>query len=354
MVFSLEDSFAEGKGSEAWQAPPPGTFFSSTHSRGANKITAEGTKFWETVSWGTLAGSWDWSFTLDYDYMAPLLLAFESHDVTDNGDGTYTHTFSKINNGRVPSFTVRRKVLNRMAGGPDGADEIVELRGCVCKSISFSMSAGNSAMQVSMTGFYVEEKMYKGDLTSTDYQEYSGDLVEFACLFVGDPSDENYVANTDSLSIGMDNSSAVVYSTCTPFGVEYYEGVTQCTFGTSCYSNDPSRYKQRVYSGGYNNSYLFPQSKNLAPISKLSVAAYSLAVKDGHGENITECMAQSPKTAVFTLEKVVIKSLTWQKGDGSKLQDQISSTDCRKISFRLKNDQEDLLCHDVISNPSSI
>lgn len=351
-VWSIEDELGEGNPGTTWRAPPPGTFVSFTHSRNVSKITAEGTKVFETYSFGTMQGSWEWTFTLDYDYMDPFLLVFESYAHSGG-----VHRFDKINYGRVPSFCMRVKVLNEMAGGPDGSDEIVEIRGCVCKSVSWSMSAGSSAMSVTMSGFYTDEKMYKGSIGTTDYSEYEGDLVEFSCLFVGEPECGNYVANTDSLSLSIDNSAAAVYSVCTPFAKEYYEGQTQYSFGTSCYSNDPSNYKQRVYSGGYLNTSLYPQSKNLAPIPKLTVAAYSLAMKDGYGDTVQECIEQSPKTATFTLTNVVIKSIAHQKGDGSKLQDQISSTDAQRITFEVKNTQGDLrttIPHPVTSTPATI
>lgn len=356
-IWAFEDDFGKGRGAnEQWRAPPPGTYVSSSHSRNVSKITAEGTKVFETFAFGTVAGSFEWSFVLDYDYLDPLLLVYEDYSVQQSG-GSYVHTFKKANNKRVPSFCIRRKILNRMAGGPDGSDEIVELRGCVAKSISFSMSAGGSQMTVTISGVYVDEKMYCGDLTTTDYQEYEGDLVEFACLFVGDAECGNYVANTDSLSLSFDNSVSVVYSTCTPFGAEYSEGQTSYTFGTSCYSNNPSYYKRRVYSGGYRNTDLYPQSKNLAPVPLFTVAAYSLAMKDGNGDTVEEAIELSDKTAIFSIYDCVIKSLTWQKGDGSKLQDQISSTDCRYIDLTVKNDQSDLrqnAHHAVTSEPDTI
>lgn len=353
IIACEEADFGEGTRSGAWQAPPLGAYFSYTHSRNATKLYAEGSKFFETYSFGTMSGSWELSFTLDYDYMWWLKMAFEDYDVSGSGS-SYTHTFAKANNMRVGSYVFRTKKLNEMAGGPSGSDEIVELRGAVCKSISFSMSAGSSAVQVSMSGFYVDEKLYKGSITTTDYQKYKGDPVEFSCLFVGEAECGNYIANTDSISISVDNSASAIYSTCTPFAAQYSEGQTNITFGTSCYSNNPSYYMQRLYSGGYRNTDLYPQSKNLSPIPTLTVAAYSLAMKDGYGDTVQECISQSPKTAIFTLSDVVIKSLAHQKGDGSKLQDQISSTDVRMIELTVKNDQSDLACHDVTSTPDSI
>lgn len=352
-IWAFEDEFGKGRGSgEEWRAPPPGSYISSSHSRNVNKITAEGTKIFETYSFGTVSGSFEWSFVLDYDYLDPLLLVYEDYSYSGG-----VHSFSKKNNMRVPSFCIRRKILNRMAGGPDGSDEIVELKGCVAKSISFSMSAGSSQVSVTISGVYTDEKMYCGDLATTDYQEYEGDLVEFACLFVGEAECGNYVANTDSLSLSFDNSVSIVYSTCTPFGAEYSEGQTSYTFGTSCYSNNPANYKRRVYSGGYRNTDLHPQSKNLAPIPLLTVASYSLAMKDGYGDTVEEAIEASDKTAIFSIYDCVIKSLTWQKGDGSKLQDQISSTDCRYINLKVKNGQGDLRNdppHTVTSTPTTI
>ena len=109
-----------------------------------------------------------------------------------------------------------------------------------------------------------------------------------------------------------------------------------------------------MYSGGYNNTFLYPQSKNLAPIPKLSVASYSLAMKDGYGDTVQDCIAESPKTAIFTLENTVVKGIAHSKGDGSKLQDQISSTDAQRITLTVKNGQSDLRCHDVVSTPANV
>lgn len=354
-VWAFEDEFGEGRGSgEQWRACPPGTYISTSHNRSVSKVTAEGNKFLETYSFGTVSGSFSWSFTMDYDYMDPFLLAFEDYNVSSNGDGTYTHEFAKVNNERVPSFCIRRKILNRITGG--SKDELTELYGCVVKSISWSAAAGSSAVTVSVSGLYANEKMYTGDLSATDYTAYDGDLVEFQCLFVDTLDEDGYVANTDSVGISVDNSASFIYTTCTPFAAEYTEGQTSFQFSTSCYSNDPDRYKRRVYTGGATLADA-PLSKNLAPVPLMYVASYNLSMNDDGFSTVSAAISGSEKTAVFTLTDTVIRSLTWQKGDNSKLQDSISSTECRAITLTVKNDQGSLLTtppHPVTSEPTTI
>ena len=350
-IFALEDAFGEGKGNaNPWIAPPPGSFFNSTHSRQATKIYTVGSKFFDTVAYGQLNGSFNWTFNFDYYYLEPLQLAFEKVGYVPSADGThYTHTFEKVNNMRVPSFSVRRKILNQMAGGPDYSDEITELRGCVVRNISFSKAAGTSQLQVTFTGFYTDERMYKGELDATDYKPYEGKLSEYMCMFIGDVGSDAYVANTESLEFSLENNSDAVYNTCSPFAGIYYEGRTNVTFGTTCYSNNPSNYKQRVYSGGYKNDVFKPQAKGLKPIPKVTLAAYDKSIRDdeyGDIDNYSQALADSDESMVVEITDVVIKSLTWPKGNDQKLPDTISSAECRNLKITIINTIPDTTAQD--------
>ena len=357
-VFALEDTFGDGKATnKPWIAPPPGSFFNSGHNRQATKIYTVGSKFFDTVAYGQLNGTFNWTFVFDYYYLEPLQLVFERTGVTPADDGIhFTHTFEKYNNTRVPSFTVRRKILNEMAGGPQYSDEITELRGCVVRNISFSKASGTSQLQVTMTGFYTDERMYKGDLDATDYKEYSGKLSEYMCMFVGSISDDHYVANTESLEFSIENNSDAIYNTCSPFAKLYYEGRTNCTFGTTCYSNNPSNYKQRVYSGGFDDKQLRPLAKGLKPIPLITLAAYDKSIRDDDYWDIVNyetALTQSDESMTVTLTDVVIKSLTWPKGNDQKLQDTISSAECRNIRLDIVNTLNDTKVDDMRYNASN-
>lgn len=342
IVFCREkDGFDTGKNKDdKWIAPPPGTFFSSTHNRSVTKVYTEGSKFPDTFAFGQVQGSWEWTFNMDYDYLEPFMLAFEGEgDGEDSANGVFE--FTKSNSRRVPSFCVRGKILNKITEGTweDGLkDETYILTGCVVKTLRFSKSAGASQVQVSMSGLYANEHMILGDLTATDYEEYGGHLVEFQCMFVGD----EYVANTESLSVGVENSASAVYTTCTPIASNYAESQTSLTFTTMCYANDPMRYRTRMYSGGSDRTALYPYHKNMTPIPSVSLKSYnaeSVSYDENGGCKVDLVAAQgnANRTAEFRLTDVVIKGLTRQKGDGSKLQDQINSTDMRKLVLAVKS-----------------
>lgn len=336
-ILGMESSFASGTPTNGWFAPPPGFFCSYTADRSVTAVTAEGSKFVETYAYGAFSGSWDCQFYFDYQYIDIFRLAFESYSCQSNGDGTYTHTFGKANNSRVPSFCIRGKILNRMAGGPAQSDEMTTLKGCIVQSVKFSMSAGSSQVNVTMSGKFADIECDYGNLATTDYKEYNGELVEFSCMFIGTQmNDDTYVSMIDSLSVGVDNNADMLYTTCSAFGVDYYEGVSNFSFSASGYANDPERFKRRAFSGGQTNTPTQPMAKGLRPCADIYLASYNESVRDDGYDDIGEAITESNRSAVFHIEDCVYKTAVWQKGDGSKLQDQISSAECRRITLQVK------------------
>lgn len=333
-VYCREQEFGKGKGDgDSWLAPPPGSFISLSHTRSTTKVYTAGSKYWDTLAYGQLSGSWEWTFLMDYDYIEPFLIAFEATTIDGN-----TFTLNKANNKRVRSFTFRRKQLNSITGGMDDntlSDETIIYTGCVPKTLRMSKSGGSSQLSISISGFYANESLDKSTLSSTDYQEYNGNLTEFSCMFIGDVANKNYVANTESLNIAIENSAAAIYATCSAMARNYCEGQTSYSFGTTSYANDPAKYLQRMYSGGKNNTETKPRNKKMGPIKTIHLVSFDEEI-DEHGDNIATAYNSSTRSLDFELTKTAIKSLTKQKGDGSKLQDQINSTECQKITMRIK------------------
>lgn len=325
-VYRPEKEFNVPNEDYGWIAPPPGTFADFTHSRQASALYATGSKDWETAAYGALQGSWNWSFTFDYDYLEPFLLCFENYAYNE---ATGTHSFKKVNNARIPSFSMRFTRLNGMTGS-GGKDEIVELTGCVVKQVKFSCAGGSSQISVAMSGMYANESMILQMLSSTDYTPYDGDLVEFACLTIGD----EYIATTESLSVSIDNSAEFIYPTCTPFAVQYAEGQTAYSFSTTAYSDDPEKWRTRLYSGGMDNTHTSPMSKNMGPVPEMSIRSFNSELGEG---GIAEAMTKADKSVTFTMSDAILKSLQWQRGDGSKIMDSLSSVSCRRIEMSIKN-----------------
>lgn len=357
-IVSLEANGEFGKGKcpmAKWVSPPPGSYFNSTHNRQTSRIQSTGSKRWDTVAYGSLSGQWEWTFNLDYKYLTPLLFAFENYEaVPVNGQGAevsstnatgWLYKFSKMDASKVPSFTVRRKILNYMAGGPMYSDEIVELRGCVCKNFRFTKSESTSQVAVTMTGFYADEKMMTGALDATDFQDYEGDLVEWMCMYVNDGDGDKYVANTDNLGVTIENNTAPVFNTCTPFAKNYSEGLSNYSFTTSCYSTDPDQYKRRLYYGG-NKGWdgtkgtskgaleSRPQAKGMAPIKNIKLISYSGTIRESPSEDEVEvAIAESDHRLELNIHECVIKSMTWPKGNGGPIQDSISSAECKEMDL---------------------
>lgn len=248
---------------------------------------------------------------------------------------------------RPKSFVIRAKILNHTTNGNNESDEMHEMYGCVIRNMKVSKSSSSSQVNVTFTGFYASEKMVEGNLPYTDYKMYDGQLAEYMCMFTSDStptssSDYEYVANTDSLDLTISNNVEAIYTTCSPFAKNFYEGVASFDFSTSCWSNDIHRYKTRVYGGGIettrkegSNGYL-PMTKQLKPLKGIRLYTYDGTLDDMDGESVVSTIESSNHVAVFNIRDTVIKSLPWPKGDGSKIQDVISSAECRNIWLEVK------------------
>lgn len=332
----------------SWIHAPTGTFIGSDHNRQAAPIRAMGTKLWDTVQYGAFTGAFNWTFTLDYEYLHALTFLFEGYKETTRDDGTITYTFEKLDYSRIKSFTVIRTILNGMTGGGD--DEVEQFFGCIAKNFTISRSAGTSTISVTITGFYVAERMFLGELTKTDYEDNTGQLAEYMCMFVSDkletdPSNMHYVANTESVSIGIDNNSERIYNTCSPFAGAYFEGMTDYKFSTTCYSNDPANYKQRLYGGGEivklesGSKVIIPKSKKLHPLKQITLLTHDKESMTGDDfntitqEEYVRAYLDADRKMAIDVYDTVIKSLNWSKSEGQKLTDSLSNAECKVVKM---------------------
>jgi len=360
-VFSKEDELGKGKGSGyEWMPLPPGYKFSHTPSRSTTRIQSPGTKRFDNIAYGMFSGTWEMQFMLDWNYLEPLQMVYEAYMPEKISEGKYRHSFRKSDVGRVESYVFREAYNNKMAGGLE--DEVIEIRGCVAKSITFSKAAGTSQTQVTISGFYVFSKNLIGSIEKTDYSGYKNvNLAEYMCLFIGELKDENYVANTESLTISIDNSAESVYNTCSPFAGQYEEGISSYAFSTVALANDPRHYRLRLNSGGKDNTHYQPMSKGLAPIDEMHMISYSEEAVN-HDDSRVRAFEGSDNRLNIIVDRCVIKSVPYQSGDGSKLEDSISSAECGEIymefitsrpTYRLTKDNDHKLSSVVIPTSTS-
>lgn len=317
---------------------PPGAYMSATYNVSTEVLYAPGSKFFDDVVYGRVQGSFEISCTLSYEHLELFKLVFEDYDVDSVSAGVYKHTFKKKNNKRVKSFTIRRRTLNDITGPTAGTDETTLFLGCVMKSCRISQASGSGKMTATFSGYFMDSVTTLADLTDTGYVDFEGQNVEWACLFIGD----DYVENIESLALSIDNGAGLQYSTCRGTAVNYYESTASFQFGMTCYSNDFERYKAMVYTGGQDvsnaasgNKYS-GMCKNKHPIPELSMKSFNTC-REGD-ESIESTVARATKSLTFNIEDCIVKSATWQKGDGSRMLDQMSSAECKRIEMVVVND----------------
>ncbi len=391
-----------------WTQSPPGFWMDFTYNRSTEEYYGAGSKFFEQVSYGQVNGSWSATFPLTYEYLELLTFAFESYTPsveTDavNGVTVYTHRFSKANGMKVPSFCVRSKTLNQMAGGPAGSDELAYFKGCVVKEFRLSRSSSTSVATISMSGVFADVKVLKGTLGSTDYTEKESNLVEFGCMFYNDAesAEGKAVPFVDSITLAVGNGLNALYSTCTPIAQGTYEGQSSFQFGMTTYANNPDRVKRRVLSGGYEptlagkkmpTTTMYKKTKPVPLITIISYDGDTFTQGEFHGEKTWDTLTsagtsakagdwaivtnkgnqvyvcieaytsgesngpdcwipqtefkgkntvvtnykQSVNRAKYLVYDTVVKSVSWQKGDGSRMMDQMSSAKCRNIVWEFR------------------
>lgn len=325
---------------------PPGAYMSATYNVATETVYAPGSKLFEDVVYGRVQGSFEISCNLSYEHLGIFRFLFEdykSEAILGGEDGKtptglYKHTFKKANNARIKSFTIRRRTLNSITSVDAGEDETTYFLGCVLKSCRISQASGSGKMTATFSGYFSDTDTVLGTLSGTGYKEFEGQNVEWSCMFIGD----KYVANVESLTLSIDNGSGMQYTTCKSTSVNYYESTSSFQFGMTCYSNDFKRYKALVYSGGQDPSVAASGTtyrnmcKNKHPIPKLSMRSFNTCHEDTDAD-LSATINRATKSLTFNIEKCVVKSATWQKGDGSRMLDQMSSAECRKIEMVVVN-----------------
>lgn len=343
-MVAKETSFASGEpDDDGWFHLPPNFFAQATPTVSTTELYGAGSKFYETVDYGQFSGSFEMSFAMDYENLALYQMIFDTVTTASAGAGKWKHTFSLRNNALVPSFVIKGVTLNGITVN-GGQDERFTLVGCVAKSIRFSRSSGAARTTVTISGFYSDEKTELGDY-GTFYEDYDGHLVEFSCLFKGEAESANYMANVESITIGLDIGTNPNYTTCRGTSVGYYGGKADIQLGMTAYANDFLRYRALVMGGGSktteisSNVYRF-MCKGKRPMPLMTVASFTECRDEG--ETFESAIGKSDRSVAFIVENVIMNSFTRQKGDGSRLIDQMSSSKCRKLTIEIVNGQEDL------------
>ena len=374
-LIAPETEFGSGEPIDGkWYVLPQGCYLSHSSSTQAQSLYGTGAKIRQNTIYGSFQGSWNASYVMDFNHLEMLSMIFDGNDNTaddtatdwdintDNGDGTYAHTFRKYNNRRQRSYVIKERILNKIANGL--YNETTLIKGALARTLQMARSTSGSQMAVEMSGVYADKlTALDDDDPTTFFQPASDPLTQYSCMYMGldaDPEDEDAIEQVDSHSIQIETAVSLVYSTCTPIATDYFEDKTTFAWNASAYMNNPTKkFKLLSNSGGTlepkigatntdgqairspdGTRALQPMGKNLAPLEYVNFITYADSYRDRYRSNYTSVVdAYEGSENVVRIQAInsTVKTSSTPKGDGSKLQDSLSSVECDEIIITVKN-----------------
>ena len=378
-LIAVEKEFGTGipENDNEWWPVPQGFYLSHGSSTQANSMYGTGAKIRQNTIYGVFQGSWSASFVMDFNHLEFLSMLF---DQDDNGNrsgvsteeqrkemfnfdtgksGVYEHVFRKVNNRRQKSYVIKERVLNIIAGGLYDEENI--LKGVLAKNLQIARSISGSQMAVEMSGVFADKKTtLSPEMLDSFFVPIDDPLTQYSCMYMGANSeltDEDAVEQLDSHSINLETGVSLVYTTCSPIATDFFEDKTTFSWNATAYMNNPTKkFKLLANSGGtlnpkVGNSFKTPDGhhstqpmgKNLAPLEYANFITYDESYRDEYQKthrSIVEAFNESEHSVWIRARNSTVKTSSTPKGDGSKLQDSLSSVECDEIIIRIRNKKE--------------
>jgi len=381
-LIAPETTFGSGlPKNDKWYVVPQGFYMSTSSSTQATSLYGTGAKIRQNSIYGSFQGSWNASYVMDFEHLEFLSIIFDTEDDAAKPNGTqnttnkqyanfntadtnvYEHRFRKLNNKRQQSYVIKERILNKIAGGH--YDEETIYKGVLARNLQLARSTSGSQMAVEMSGVFADKITSLNDTGNIGslFTQNASPLTQYSCMYLGihaDPVDTDAIKQVDSHSINIETSVSLVYSTCSPIATDYFEDRTTFAWNATAYMNDPTRkFKLLPNSGGTvnpkvgtslkvtDNGRSFsrqPMGKNLAPLEFVNFITYDESVRDQYSQDYQESIvnAYNASSHVVRIQAInsTVKSTTTPKGDGSKLQDSLSSVECDEIIISIKNSKQ--------------
>ena len=202
--YYWEDSFATDSPSDT-TAKVFGSNLVVDTAEGNNQltgITRPGSNNYQDFVEGPFIGRWGVRFNITNPWWVRSL--FGEPSTVDNGDGTYTHTYSS---GDGDSMQIGINYLN--------GDDVRVLEGCVPQQASVSVSPGQDP-QVTLTGQYAGERLDTGTTAQVTTSERQLTFAQSHADFAGS---EKLLVQSADLNLGV--NAEVLNAIGTRFGVGY-------------------------------------------------------------------------------------------------------------------------------------
>ena len=372
-LIAPETSFGSGVPKDGkWYPVPQGFYLSWNGSTQASSLYGTGAKIRQNSIYGQFQGSWSASYVMDFNNLEFLSIIFDAEDnsspeaidSTDNTkanfltdiNGVYEHRFVKINSRRQKSFVIKERVLNIIAGGSHDEENL--LKGVLARNIQGARSTSGSQMALEMSGVFADKNTTLFDTRLDSFFVPINDpLTQYSCMYMGlnaTPEDEDAIEQLDSHSFNIETSVSLVYSTCSPIATDFFEDKSTFAWNATAYMNDPAKkFKLLSNSGGTLDPKTTlttldgrhsrqPMGKNLAPLEYVNFITYDESKRDawrGNYVSVVDAYLNSEHIVWVQARNSTVKTTSTPKGDGSKLQDSLSSVECDEIFIRVRNNK---------------
>ena len=376
-LIAIEDGFGTGIAKDGkWWPVPQGFYFAWNSNTQATSLYGTGAKIRQNSIYGQFQGSWNASWVMDFNHLEFLSILFDTYDNDEpiplenpdpttapyaanfetDIDGCYEHVFRKLNSRRQISYVIKERVLNIIAGGQYDEENLI--KGVLARNINQARSTQGSQMALEMTGVFADKwtELYSTKLDSF-YTPLNDPLTQYSCMYMGTdptPEDEDAIEQVDSHSISIETNVSLVYSTCSPIATDFYEDRSTFAWNASAYMNNPTKkFKLLSNSGGTLEPHTLyvtqdgkhakqPMGKNLAPLEYVNFITYDESYRDAYSDrydSIVGAYLASQHVVWIQARNSTVKTSSTPKGDGSKLQDTLSSVECDEIIIRVRNNK---------------
>jgi len=218
----------------------PGANGTLDSAEAVNQITRI-TNFSKEVAIELKEGNFDGAWSLSWDLVSPWYLesVFGAPDTTDNGDGSYTHTYDITDSDPTP--------FQLFEGYETSTTAERVLKGCVPGSITVEPSTDDDGgSRVTMEGFYAIEET-DTDVTLTDQDDPDGKVLNYTDAELTVDGTAEAIMQQASLNISWGASNAI-QAFGSRFAIDYLVGSFEPMIDYSKLKTDAAAL-QDVYGG---------------------------------------------------------------------------------------------------------
>lgn len=167
------------------------------------------------------------------------------------------------------------------------------------------------------------------------------------------------MSDVQSLRVTIKNNAERIWPTCGPIMTNYQEGKSEYELTVNIYSKDPT-FRNRLFTGGQAPNSTMPNyktaqvtidnqtkqvgylesplCKKLLPMPQAAIVSYDTCRDIEEGQDLGTTVASADFRFAIYADDIVFKQMSWERGDSSRVMDNLSSAECRAMCVEVLSD----------------